>query len=104
MGLTWYDDWVEILGVSAMLGGIALSLITGSAIINYIVIAICGAMTGRALYYRRYKLKMWLILIIVMFLLGYLIGNRYGNDAVSLLVFALSAAGIYRAHLKGAME
>ena len=100
-GLTWAEDWVEIVSIAAIVVGFFLSLSAGSAIINYVLILIIGFLVGRVIYQRKHKFKFAFIIITALFLLGYLLGNRYGSTLITLLFFIVGSVGSYRLHHKG---
>lgn len=103
-GLNWHEDWVEILGLNFMIIGLLISLSTGSAFMNYLVILISGLLSGRIIYFRKHKLKLSVMIIIILFVLGYLLGSRHGSTTLTLLFFILGTVGSYRLHLDGYLK
>lgn len=99
-----YDDYIEIIGSFFLIVGAILSILTPSAVINYLVILLTGLMTGRVIYYRKYKFKMGVMLIILAFVLGYTLVSPHGNRTITLLLFLAGSVLSYRVHTRGLIK
>ncbi|MBI5390681.1 hypothetical protein HZB02_04275 [Candidatus Woesearchaeota archaeon] len=93
-----YEQFVEIFGLCLLIIGFFLSLLAGSAVLSYLIIATCGLLTGRVLYKRRHTVKIAAYVLITVFLIGYLLGNFYGSKIVSLSIFILMNLLSYHLH------
>ena len=85
-------NWMEFWSVVLMVIGLVLALFTSSAVINYLLIFVSGMFAGRIIYERQHKTVFPYYVIIAAFLVGYLIGMRYGNGYAVTMLFA--AGGI----------
>ncbi len=95
-----YESWVELLFFIVLVIGFFLSLTAPSAVLSYLMIFACGMMGGRILYEQRDNFRFPFFLIIVGFLIGYLIGTRYGNWVVLVVFFVIGGIASYYLHKK----
>ena len=84
-------NWMEFWSAVLMILGLVLALFTSSAVINYLLIFVSGMFAGRIIYERQHKIVFPYYVIIAAFLVGYLIGMRYGNGYVVVLLFTAGA-------------
>ena len=94
-------NWVEYLFLFLMFVGLILALNIGSAVMSYIIIFLCGLMSGRVLYKLKKNITFPFYIIILGFLLGYLIGSYYGNKQIIILLFVVANIASYIAYEKG---
>src|SRR3989338_8704342 len=80
--------WMESILVLALGAGLVFALIVPSAALSYLLVAISGFFAGRLLYERKHKLIFPFIIMIAVFLAGYLVGMRYGYRIVAFMLFA----------------
>lgn len=100
----FYKDWMEIFLFVDMIIGLVLALLVPSAALSYILIFVSGFFAGRLIYERKYKIVFPYIVIISTFLIGYLIGMRYGNRIVVFLLFLIGSALSYKLFDKGLLK
>ena len=84
-------NWMEFWSAVLMILGLVLALFTSSAVINYLLIFVSGMFAGRIIYERQHKIIFPYYVIIAAFLIGYLIGMRYGNGYAVIMLFAAGA-------------
>ena len=89
-------NWMEFWSAVLMILGLVLALFTSSAVINYLLIFASGMFAGRIIYERQHKTVFHYYVIIAAFLVGYLIGMRYGNGYAVTLLFAAGAIISFR--------
>ena len=92
----FYKNWMELFLLLDMIIGLVLALLISSAALSYILIFISGFFAGRLVYERKSKIVFPYIVIITTFLIGYLIGMRYGNWAVVVLLFLIGSVLSYK--------
>lgn len=98
-GFGLYQDWAELLFFVLLFVGLILALTAGSAVLNYIIIFLCGMMGGRVMHQRKKKFgKVPAFLIILGFLLGYMIGSYYGSTFLIVVFFMLGGTVSYELH------
>lgn len=96
MMFEFYRHYVEFFFFVLMVIGLIFALFAPSAIMSYILVLISGAFAGRILYERRHKIVLPYVIIIAGFLLGYLIGTRYGSKLANAILFFIGALIIYK--------
>jgi len=99
-GFVLVEDWPEILGFALLVVGLLLGLFSTSAVINYVIIFLCGTILGRVWYRFKHEEKVPIFLITVGFLIGYLLGTLYGNRKVIILFYFLGIFLSYYLHEK----
>ena len=98
--ISLFEDWAEILAFIALIVAFIISLSAPSAVLSYIIIFFCGIMAGRIWYKRKEKLKFPYFLIIVAFLIGYILGDYYGNKITIIILFIAGLLVSYYLHEK----
>lgn len=96
------ETWVELFFIILLIIGFLISVSLGSAFFSYIVIFLCSFMAGRFLNLRKVSFPYYLI--VLGFLIGYLLGTRYGNWKITLFVFALGFGISWYVHEKKLMR
>jgi len=84
------DVWADVWTLIFLVFGLALSLIVGSLVVNYLVIFISGFSVGRLYHIRKHRLGFPFFLIIFGYLAGYIIGTvmrQMGNVFILLILF-----------------
>ncbi len=99
-----YETWVETLFFALLIIGLLLSVRIGSAFFAYVVIFLCGLMAGRSFYKRKKGFKFYIYFITIGFLIGYLIGTRYGNKWFMVVLFIVGCIISYYIHKKKIIE
>jgi len=103
MILSFLKNWAEIIAFILLVVGFLFSLAAPSAVLSYIIIFVAGMMGGRLIYERRKSMVFPYVLILIGFLVGYLIGSRYGYGdwLVIVLLFVLGSILSYYLHEQG---
>jgi hypothetical protein len=103
-GVSFQKDWAEIIGITLLIIGIIVALLAGSKVMSYLVVTLAGMMFGRIWYRVRKSLKFTWFLITLGFILGYIIGDYYGNDLTVLVLFIIGLIISYQLHSAGIVE
>lgn len=99
-----YEYWVETLFVSVLITGFIISLVAPSAAISYIMIFFCGMMVGKMWHQGKRQIKAPTVLVIVGFVIGYILGVRYGSWKVVLVMFFIGTYLSYWLHNEGYLK
>ncbi len=97
----FFRNWAEIVAFILLIIGFLFSLAAPSAVLSYLIIFFAGMMGGRLVYSRKKRMVFPYLLILVGFLLGYLIGSRYGDWLVIVVLFVLGSILSYYLHEQG---
>jgi len=97
----FFRNWVEVVFLIILVVGFLFSLIAPSAVLSYLIIFFAGMIAGRLLYFRKKSMIFPYFMICVGFLIGYLIGSRYGNWLVIAILFILGSILSYYLHEEG---
>ncbi|MEK6846208.1 MAG: hypothetical protein AABY26_05585 [Nanoarchaeota archaeon] len=90
-GINWAEDWVEVFFLLFLIFGFITSILLFNPWLSYLSIVLAGFVAGRVFYIKRYKEPIFpLVLIIVGFLLGYILGGFWISRFWALLFFAFS--------------
>lgn len=96
--LDFYFHWPEIVSLFLLVVGFIVSVSSGSAIMSYLVVFFCGLFFGRMWYVVQKTIKMPWFVIIFCFLVGYLLGNFYGNFKIIIISFVLGCVISFYLH------
>lgn len=94
-------NWVEYLFVALLIIGFILALKVQSAAMSYIIIFLCGFITGRFAYKLKNKSAFPFYVVLLGFFLGYLLGSYYGSKSVIAFLFFVSNFLSYYLYSKG---
>ena len=99
----FFKSWVEFFFFLLMIVGfiVALWATSFSAVISYVVVFLSGMIGGRLLYDRKKKLTFPYYLIIIGFLIGFVLGTRYGSQKIVVVLFVLGLLFSYHLYNKG---
>lgn len=97
----FFRNWVEVIFFILLIIGFLFSLAAPSAVLSYLIIFFAGMSGGRLIYSRKKSMVFPYFLVIIGFLVGYLIGARYGNWLVITLLFVLGSILSYYLHEQG---
>ena len=97
-GINLLNTWVEWVSFMLLVIGFLVALFIGSAFMSYAVILLFGFMAGRVLYFKKNSFPMYMIG--TGFLLGYVLGTRFGKWKIVLFCFFLGMAVSYYLHKK----
>jgi len=95
------DHWVDYVALLVLVLGLVLAFFSGSLVITYIIIFICGMVIGRYIYYRQHKLKIRFYYPVIAFLIGFVAGTRFGTYKGVIFFFVLGAICGSYIHKKG---
>lgn len=100
-GIAWEEEWVEVFATLFFVLGFIIAIFLQSAILSYVSIIISGFVAGRWYYLKRFHEPILpMILIIVGFLVGYLIGAVWVSRFLVFLFFLGSWWLSYYLHLR----
>lgn len=91
----YYRHYMEFWFLVLIVAGLLLALLVPSAAISYLFVFFSGVFAGRLIFERKSKIILPYFVIIAGFMLGYLIGIRYGNWIVALVSFLIGAVFSY---------
>jgi hypothetical protein len=103
-GISFYKDWAEFIALMLLVVGVIVSLLAGSKVMSYFVVTLAGMMFGRLWYRLKKKLKFTWFLITLGFIIGYLIGDYYGDSFTVLVLFIIGLLVSYYLHNAGIIE
>lgn len=95
---TYFKQWAELFTGILLLIGFLLSIITQSALINYIVIFLTGLMSGRFIFKRLGQPMFPFFLILFGFLIGYIVGAINFNKWIIISLYIIGTYGSYKLH------
>lgn len=101
-GFKFYENWAELFFVVCLVIGFIIAVITTSAVVTYTIAFLLGLGLGRYIEIRKYRLGYYLI--VLGFLVGYVIGSRYGSLKVVILLFVLGTVISYYAHERKVLQ
>ncbi len=92
-------NWVEISMIVLLVVGLFVSLLMKDAMTSYVVIFLIGIISGRTVYKKLNSLQSYL-LIFAGFVVGYILGVRYGSVFLNIIFFILGNAVSFMLHKK----
>lgn len=107
--LNLIDDWVEILSLIVLVIGFIISLLSGSALVSYIIVFFCGSAFGRFWWRRKASTRVPWFMVMLGFLIGFLLGTYfielfikppYGHKGIITILFIGSIVLSYYLHEK----
>ena len=99
--MKWDEQWVEALAAVFLVGGFMLSILLQNELLSYASVFLSGMVAARIYYVKRYTEPILpLVLIIIGFLVGYLLGNFWSSRITALAFFALGFSFSYYLHYK----
>ena len=102
--VSYYEDWPEIIAFILLVIGIFVALGAGSAVIIYTLILLAGFMGGRLWFRVKHNFKIPWSIILMGFLVGFIIGSRYGDKRMIVLFYIFGIVVSYYLHDKGIMK
>ena len=103
-GLNTYMAWPEIISFCLLVIGFFLALWAGSAVIAYTMVLLAGFAGGRVWFRVKQNLKITWSIILMGFLVGFMLGARYGDRIVIFLFYAFGIGISYYLHDKGIIK
>jgi hypothetical protein len=96
--------WPEILSFFLLVIGFFVSLGAGSAVIAYTIILLAGFSGGRVWFRVKSNLKIAWSFVLMGFLVGFMLGSRYGDRLVFFVLYMLGISISYYLHDKGIIK
>lgn len=97
-------NWPEILGFILLVIGFFVSLGAGSAVISYTLVFLAGCMGGRIWFRAKMQLKIPWSIVLMGFLVGFIIGSRYGDNRIIVFFYIFGIVLSYYLHDKGIIK
>lgn len=85
-----YYDWPETAAALLLALGFLVSVMARSAMFQYLLLFLAGLVFGRLMFRWRPHKKTSLVLIIIGFLMGYMIGGIWANRKLLVAIYALA--------------
>jgi lysylphosphatidylglycerol synthetase-like protein (DUF2156 family) len=99
--------WVEFVSIVLLIFGFILALMSGSAVIYYIVAFLTGIFFGRLWHNTKNTFQFKYFLMVTFFMLGFIAGNiitRYGNPRITIFVYFIGILISYYINRKGLIK
>lgn len=96
----YHKNWMEFWFLVLMAIGLVIALFMTSAFISYILVFASGIFGGRLIYERKGKIVLPYTIITAGFLIGYLLGMRYGERSIAAVSFIIGAVLSYQLYNK----
>ncbi|MBI5388971.1 hypothetical protein HZB01_01165 [Candidatus Woesearchaeota archaeon] len=100
-GFNFFENMVELVMLIALIIGFLLALFLASAVLSYITIIACGFISGRLFFRRKDSTKIAYYIIIGIFLIGYILGDFYGDKRAVMLLFLIANIISFKLHQEG---
>jgi len=100
----YWSDWPEILAFILLVIGFFVALGAGSAVIAYTLVLLAGFMGGRIWFRIKKHLKVTWSIILMGFLVGFMIGSRYGDKRMIVIFYIFGIVISYYLHEKGIIK
>ena len=99
IGISVWKSWPEIIGLLLLIIGFVVALSISSIWISYTIIFLAGLLAGRVIYKKKGNQPLFpFMLIIIIFLVGYLLGSFMFNRVLLLVTFIISIVLSYKIH------
>ena len=102
VGFWW--DWPEILAFILLIIGFIVAILAGSAVIAYTLVLLAGFMGGRIWFRIKNNFKVPWAIILMGFLVGFMIGSRYGDNRMIVLFYIFGIVISYFLHDRGIIK
>ena len=100
----FFRNWPEFVAFLLMVIGFFVAILAGSAVIAYILILLAGFMGGRIWFTVKTNLKVPWSIILMGFLVGFMVGSRYGDKRMIVIFYILGIVASYYLHDKGIIK
>jgi len=93
----------DYIFIAFIILGFVAALVTGSAIMYYIVSFLTGILFGRILYKKRQAIKFETYIMVTFFMIGFVLGNSitgYGDPRITIFVYFLGIVISYYLNAK----
>ena len=98
MKIDLFMDWPEFLAFILLVIGFFSALGSGSAVIAYALVLLAGLMGGRIWFRVKDGFKTPWVIILTGFLIGFMLGSRYGSNRMILLFYVFGIGLSYYLH------
>jgi hypothetical protein len=99
-----FRNWPEFVSFILMAIGFFVAVLAGSAVIAYTLILLAGFMGGRIWFRVKTNLKVPWSIILMGFLVGFMIGSRYGDKRMIVIFYILGITTSYYLHDRGIIK
>jgi len=104
MSKNFSENWAEYAGFVLLVIGFFIALGAGSAVISYILVLAAGSMGGRIWFRVKGGQKVPWVIILFLFLVGFVLGSQYGDIKLIIFFYILGIIGSYSLHDKGIIK
>ena len=94
----YWLNWPEIISFVLLIIGFFFAIGAGSAVIAYTLVLLGGAMGGRLWFRVKKSFKIPWIIILMGFLVGFMLGSRYGDKRMIFLFYIFGIMASYYLH------
>ena len=98
------ENWPEIISFILLVIGFFVAIFARSAVIAYTLIVLAGFMGGRIWFRVKTGLKVPWSIILMGFLVGFMIGARYGDKRMIVIFYIFGITVSYYLHNKGIIK
>ncbi|MBI5393106.1 hypothetical protein HZA96_04505 [Candidatus Woesearchaeota archaeon] len=92
------EQWPEMFSLFLLVVGFVVALFSKSAAVTYIMITVCGLVSGRMLFFRKYRMKMLFFMVTIGFLIGFVLGSFYGATRYIIVFYIIGNYAGYFLH------
>jgi|TARA_Y100000310_G_C20691377_1_gene822474 hypothetical protein len=100
----FFKNWPEFVSFLLMVIGFFVAILAGSAVIAYTLILLAGFMGGRIWFRVKTNLKVPWSIILMGFLVGFMVGSRYGDKRMIVIFYILGIVASYYLHDRGIIK
>ena len=100
----YWVDWPEIISFILLVIGFFVAIFADSAVIAYTLILLAGFMGGRIWFRIKLNMKVPWSIILMGFLVGFLLGSRYGDPKAIVLFYIFGIVISYYLHDTGIIK
>ena len=97
-GWNLVDHMFDYVAIGLLIFGFLLTMASGSKLLTYIIVYLCGLLVGRFLYMWNFQHKMRFWYPLIGFVIGLVLGARYGTFQGVMVSFVLG--GIFGHYLQ----
>jgi len=102
--IPYAENWPEYAGFLLLAIGFFIALGAGSAVIAYVMVLAAGSMGGRLWFRIKEGHKVPWFIILLGFLVGFVIGSRYGDARIIIFFYIFGIVLSYYLHDKGIIK
>jgi predicted membrane protein len=101
IGMSVWRSWPEWTGLVLLVLGFIVALSISSLWLNITIIFLAGMLVGRVVYKKKGNVPLFpFMLIVIIFMVGYLLGSYTYNRILILIIFIISTTISYKIHKK----